>query len=271
MDSGLIAAQAQLEQKRREQKIAERPSSPTPATQITGEVISRIEPTSLTEVEECKLHRQGKPCPVCAELNAIEDKKRQDQKVKRLKGIAIGTRYQGVSFVDYQPTDAKAKTVLDKCRSFAGTFRDRLKVGDSLLMLGNPGTGKNMLAACICSEIIDQGFTPLHTTALKLVRKIKESWGKDAPATEQEMINRFTEPDLLVIDEVGVQFGSKTEEILLFEVVNERYENMRPTIIISNLTIEGVQGYLGTRIVDRFYEGKSAVLSFTWQSYRRKR
>jgi len=74
-----------------------------------------------------------------------------------------------------------------------------------MVLIGSPGTGKNMVAALICMDVVNQGFTAVHTTAIKLVRRIKESWQQGSKETEQEAINNFTAPSLLVIDEIGVE------------------------------------------------------------------
>lgn len=217
----------------------------------------------------CEYHREILPCPVCKAIEEDAAKARENRALSAIKDIQIGKRYQGIGFDDYIPTSQNAEKIKTICSRYADTFYERLSGCDSLLMLGNPGTGKNMLAACICREVALQGFTALHTTAMKLVRKIKTSWGKGSEKDEQEMIDQFARPDLLVIDEIGGQFGSVTEKILLFEAINGRYEEMRPTILISNLSLDEVEKYLGVTLIDRFYEGKSSVLEFTWESYRR--
>ena len=74
--------------------------------------------------------------------------------------------------------------------------------------------------------------------------------------------------DLLVIDEVGVQFGTDTEKMILFEILNERYENLKPTILISNLSIESLKKFTGDRVIDRMKENKGKVLIFNWNSAR---
>lgn len=79
----------------------------------------------------------------------------------------------------------------------------------------------------------------------------------------------YTDKDLLIIDEVGVQFGSESEKIILFEIINERYEQMKPTILISNLSEDELSRYVGERIIDRMREGKGAVINFDWESYRK--
>lgn len=82
------------------------------------------------------------------------------------------------------------------------------------------------------------------------------------------MIKRHTQPDLLIIDEVGVQFGSDAEKLILFEVINTRYESMKPTILISNLALNKLAGFIGERVIDRMKDGGGCTLAFTWDSYR---
>lgn len=67
-----------------------------------------------------------------------------------------------------------------------------------------------------------------------------------------------------------MQFGSETEKLILFEILNGRYEHVLPTILISNLTETELIQYIGTRCHDRLQEGGGASLSFLWESYRRQ-
>ena len=83
------------------------------------------------------------------------------------------------------------------------------------------------------------------------------------------MVAGFIRPDLLILDEVGVQFGSETEKMILFEIINGRYEQLKPTIVISNLA-DALTDYLGERVVDRLREGGGRMLIFDWPSYRRQ-
>jgi len=232
-------------------------------------------PVSRCDIHHCELDESGE-CEVCKEQRAETELKKSKQQADRVEkllgGIRLGNRYQGMDFIHYKPTCPEAEQVWRKCRGYATTFRDRLAAGDNLLMLGNYGTGKNMLAACICNEVAMQGFTAVHTTVLKMLRRIKTTWRKDSKELEQDVIDSFALPDLLVVDEIGVQFGSEAEKILTFEALNGRYEERKPTIIISNLTAIGqLEAYLGERVLDRMREGATGVLNFTWDSYRGRR
>ena len=275
LDPELLAAQQRLlarQEKERGQNRLSEVSETSLVTSLTAR-ISGDEPPAA--VEHCPLHcRYTLPCEECA--RQAEDARLAAERVKAkaiaaaLGNINLGKRYQGKTFADFTPPCPDAEKIKTRCERYAASFGDRVQAGDSLLFLGNVGTGKNLLAAAICGRIVSDGFTAVHTTALKLVRRIRSTWGKK-DEDEQSMINSFCLPDLLVIDEVGVQFGTPAEMIQLTEIINERYEQQRPTILISNLDLAGVEAYLGARVLDRFYEGFSAAFEFTWESYRRRR
>lgn len=216
-------------------------------------------------------------CPDCNKERE-EERRRSEESVENefkrrkieenMSSLQIGKRFRGMTIEDYKPVNQDAEEVKETCRRYIDTFKDRMDSGDGLILIGSCGTGKNMLAAIICQAVVNQAYSAVHTTIFKLVRKVKDSW-RDKEESEGQVMRSFSEPDLLVIDEVGVQFGSDTEKLYLTEVINDRYENRKPTILISNLNLQELEDTLGQRVVDRFYEGKSAVLRFTWDSYRR--
>jgi putative replication protein dnaC len=72
----------------------------------------------------------------------------------------------------------------------------------------------------------------------------------------------------LIIDEVGVQSGTEAESRALFDVFNERYQNLKPTILISNLNAEDFVAAVGNRIADRIKEDGGEFLFFNWESAR---
>ena len=96
------------------------------------------------------------------------------------------------------------------------------------LCVESHGTGKNHLALAIARHAItEHQSSAIFTTALKIAREYKSTWSKNSTRTEDEVIRQFTKPDLLIIDEVGVQFGSEAEKMIMFEIINTRYERMK--------------------------------------------
>jgi DNA replication protein DnaC len=59
--------------------------------------------------------------------------------------------------------------------------------------------------------------------------------------------------------------------MVLFEIINGRYETCRPTIVISNLALAELEEYLGARAFDRLREGNGMVVVFDWETYRSRR
>ena len=50
--------------------------------------------------------------------------------------------------------------------------------------------------------------------------------------------------------------------------MNERYLQLKPTVIISNLGAQDIKQAIGEPAFDRLREGGGKVVSFDWGSYR---
>lgn len=185
------------------------------------------------------------------------------------KRAAIPPRFATRTLSNFKPQCDKSDVALRTAKSYAESFATVLENGQSLIFVGNVGSGKTHLASGIAHEILRQGYSALFSTVLSAVRTVKDTYRRDSIKTESEAIMDLVKPDLLVLDEVGVQFGSDTEKLILFEIINGRYEHMRPTILLSNLDIKGLTEYLGERVIDRLREGGGRPIIFNWASYRR--
>lgn len=186
-------------------------------------------------------------------------------------------RYAKKGFEDYQADgDGRAKK-LAFCEEYAREFEQNRTIGKSLVFCGDTGTGKTHLAIAIIRAIakhyaftLDKPVSCKFTKAAEMLRTIKSTYDRSSKFTESEAISTFVFPDLLVVDEVGVQYGSESEKIILFDIINGRYEALKPTILISNLDADGVREFVGDRVLDRMRENGGAVLAFDWGSYRTK-
>ncbi|WP_255474797.1 ATP-binding protein [Pusillimonas sp. ANT_WB101] len=183
---------------------------------------------------------------------------------------AIPPRFADRRLATFEPHCAGAELALRQAQNYADKFTEVLKLGQSLIFVGDVGSGKTHLASGIAHSIMGQGYTALFSSVIAAVRSVKETYRKDSNITESAAILRLIEPDLLVLDEVGLQFGTDAEKLILFEIINGRYEHMRPSILISNLAMKSLDEYLGARVVDRLREGGGKQIIFDWESYRRK-
>lgn len=215
-------------------------------------------------------------CPTCledAEFELEAKRIKAEQEASRLQvealleHTAIPPRFVGRTFANYRVEQGtKAFNVLDICRTYAKDFDRNLKTGASLVLSGNPGTGKSHLAAAILQEILPK-HVGAYVTLMDLIRKLRDTWRRDSELTESQLLNKLQAIPLLVIDEVGVQYGTDGERSILFDVMDRRYREMRPTILMTNLGKEDFRVAVGDRVFDRLTEVARWV-PFDWSSYR---
>ncbi|MBY0576363.1 MAG: ATP-binding protein [Gallionellaceae bacterium] len=216
-------------------------------------------------------------CPKCAAEQADKRRNEEAEKAaqerhrawqKRLGEAGIPDRFQNRTLDSYSATSEGQKRALAFATSYADQFDESLKSGRSAIFCGKPGTGKTHLAVGVALQIMKCGRCAMFTTVQRMVRRVKDTFRKNSEESEGDVINMLTYPDLLIIDEIGVQFGSDFEKNLMFDILNERYEKLRPTLLLSNLTAPEIKAFLGERIYDRLREDGGQFVPFDWQSHR---
>lgn len=219
-------------------------------------------------------------CPTCEkdrrdkENTEREERDREEKRARwmaRLGFSGIPERFRERRLANYTATSDPQRHALSVATSYAEHFAtDAARRGRSLVFIGRPGTGKTHLAVGIGLSAMEAGYSVLFLTVMRAIRRVKDTWGKGGDEKESAAMAALVEPDLLILDEVGIQFGSETEKLILFDLLNERYERRKPCILLSNLTLDEVSAYLGERILDRLREDGGEVVPFNWDSHRGK-
>lgn len=191
----------------------------------------------------------------------IENERKRRENARVNAGISKRNLYK--TFDDYICTnEGQTKAKNDCVRYFDNFPSDR-----SMIMVGGVGTGKTLLASAGLDSIVDKYRCEI-IKVIDVVRELKSTWSKDSNQSEEKLIQYYCHLDLLILDEVGSQFGSDTEKLFIFDIIDGRYQDMKPTILISNLDIDGIKECIGERCVDRLREGGGSMIAFDWKSSR---
>ncbi|BCU77989.1 ATP-binding protein [Luteolibacter sp. LG18] len=143
--------------------------------------------------------------------------------------------------------------------------RERVRGKGLLALIGPRGTGKTRMAA----EAMRRYSPDLgcYTTAMGFFLRLRASFSKTAAETEAEIVKELAGAPLLVLDEIQERSDSAWEDRMLTHLLDARYGAMRPTIVIANLTQEGLIECLGDSICSRLME-TGGVLELAGPSHR---
>jgi len=149
------------------------------------------------------------------------------------------------------------KKVLDTCLRFASKFPGEK---DNLLMTGDAGLGKTHLALSIASEVLKRGYDVVYCSAANVFRQIEIEHFENRRDTTT--IDSLKQCDLLVLDDLGAEFVSPFVNSTLYDVVNTRILQRRPTVYTTNITKDDVLTMrYGEKTMSRLV-GCSSVLPF---------
>ena len=221
-------------------------------------------------------------CPDCVALKkqrdseALAAKKLADQnaKLQKLIGSAgIPKFFAKKTFDAFVPTSEEQSYTRLKFEHFAAKISNE-DFGGFLIAFGATGAGKTHLSVATAINAVSKNNTALYMLASDVIRSLRNTWAQGSDKTETEVLQQLATVDLLVIDEIGVQFGTESEQNHLFEVINSRILEVKPTILVTNLllnspddNVKTLRKYLGERTYDRLREVGESVC-FDWQSHR---
>lgn len=215
--------------------------------------INKFTKEDLDRIEQIESENEGK---------VKADEGRASQEVINKQLSAFPARFRDSTFDNYILSDneqSRAKQV--------GLIK-QLKSGNSVVMYGNNGTGKTHLAFASLRHQILLGKFCKYILAPELYDEVKNSFNTNST---QRVISEYSSYDYLVVDEVDKSFGSATEFISLYRIINRRYENLLPTVLITNAGKEVLVDVIGNSSFERVTEFPGGKLFMDWESHRRKR
>jgi len=134
------------------------------------------------------------------------------------------------------------------------------------LLIGRRGTGKTQIATYLARQWVLKGNVQgRYVKALDLFDAIKATW--ETRQSEESIMSGYRRTGFLVIDEVHDRGASDWEQRKLINLIDHRYDDMKATILIGNMTKAEAEQQLGPSIWSRMAEC-GGVINCDWGSYR---
>ena len=119
------------------------------------------------------------------------------------------------------------------CEDYANDFSLR---SPSLFMHGATGLGKTHLSLGIANVVTEKGMGVIYSSAPNLFGELeREHFSRQNP-NERTFEKELLETDLLIIDDLGVEFSTQFTVSCVYNIINSRILSGKPTIISTNLT-----------------------------------
>lgn len=222
----------------------------------------KIIPHQIAVVETCQCHKDR----IFEKYNASSGMK-PDERIRTFDNAVI---------------DEENRTIIAQCRRFLEHIDDHLKAGTWLYICGDDdrakkvgksafGTGKSYITHCMGNYLTQHRYKAIYTTEDKLFEEIKGTYSKDSEETETQVLWRYENVPILLIDDLFKTKTTDWTEDKLFHLLDKRVCPGKVTIINSNFApnrIELTMPKNGAAIASRII-GQSILIEMIGRDRRR--
>ncbi len=139
---------------------------------------------------------------------------------------------------------------------------DFLDQGTNLVLIGNPGVGKTYLAKIVGWRACQANRRVLFTTAMDMLNHLLAS---QADHSLVRRLKFYTDPTLLICDELGYLALDQQTSNLFYQVISTRHSLRRSSLITTNTAFSDWGNILhnttiATAIADRLVENSEIFL-----------
>lgn len=170
----------------------------------------------------------------------------------------LGARYSDATFESYF---AKVKKLLggvpDENLDLVDDLREWIAgESDWLYIWGPLGTGKSAFLSIVARERLLRNPDMRLITAPEILERIQATFGErsEGEPTTAEVTSVFRTCSLLLLDDLGKEYGTPWARSELWKLLNRRYSDRLQTVISSNLSDDELKAAFDPGIADRIFE-----------------
>lgn len=172
----------------------------------------------------------------------IQDNPIRKLKVEDMNRMSVGQRFWNVTMASI-PDESSVKEPLQK---WINNIKYNLCNGVGLLLFGSYGQGKTSAAVIAMKNTVVRGGTAYLIRGNQLKDAIINNLQFDSDETIKE---RTKSVDLLVLDDLGSEHDSAFNISMIEEILRDRSDNKKATIITTNLSGPNLKSKFGESLV----------------------
>jgi DNA replication protein DnaC len=129
-----------------------------------------------------------------------------------------------------------------------------------VLLAGQTGVGKTHLMKCMANELIKRHKVVMLTSSFAMHQDFLKSFSTRDNDEKYSLIDKYIDCEVLFIDDLGTELRNPNITVnYLYQILNERKINHRPTIITTNLKLDEIMDYYDERISSRIIDKTSSI------------
>jgi len=185
-----------------------------------------------------------------------------------LSSLIKDQNFKTFSLDYYKDSDrANMTKVVNTLMAFSDQFSP--KNGQSWLFIGPTGLGKTHLSTAVAVELIKKGYDVVYESTQQIMTDYETVRFSSGYSSDREMpdLTRYTEADLLIMDDLGTEMTTQYTISCLYNIINTRINRNLSTIISTNLTQKDLRERYSDRITSRLF-GEYHPIVFTGSDIR---
>jgi DNA replication protein DnaC len=220
-----------------------------------GDAVSKSLDESIQKASETCRKSEPRQVITAAEWEASQHRRAVDDLLK-LANVPARHLRTAMKTPPHEAWDGKFATV-------------SARLGNECLFafVGNRGVGKTQMAVAAIIQTCEEGRSARYIVCEDLFLRLEEARNGDGATSQRKVLAEYEKVGLLVIDEIHDRKGSQYEDRILTRLIDQRYLDLKDTILISNETPEEFSAAIGTSASERLRE-TGGVVRFEWGSFR---
>lgn len=181
-------------------------------------------------------------CPACfgTGVRIVDGKGAKICDVCRPKGAdrlldaaRIPPRYADCTFENYEAPNRNGSIYWARMK--AKTWVNEYPaVEKGLLLIGRVGVGKTHLAVATLKGLSKKGVPCLFCEFGSLLKQIQDSYNPISKTSELRVLAPVYQAEVLVLDELGATIPTDWVRDTMYQIINKRYNDKKPTIFTTN-------------------------------------